>query len=172
MNTFYYDKGYRLLLALLFLLCLAAIALGYYSDKGTVPMKLAAAFSLAVIVYLVPACISRVRVDGDMIYTRSLMGSRSLRLPDVDSISVIKLKGRYVILLLTEAQYVSISTHYWDFMQLKDLLREHIPTAAFEKLEQISELDVQAANKRLKLTVAAVCLLFTAVILYFNFIRQ
>jgi hypothetical protein len=162
MIVFRFGNIYKAFTVLLF--ALSCVALAMVWQGGSLAIAIFMSVGVITLICVVHAFRAKVCVDDGMIYTQTLFGARSLRLMDVNTISMIKLKGRYLFFLMTDDKYVAVNTVYADFVGLRDSLRSQIPATVFEPMERVSEAELAAATKRMNMIMAFVLVAYVVIV--------
>ncbi|MGE4265834.1 MAG: hypothetical protein AB7F25_00225 [Deferribacterales bacterium] len=104
--------------------------------------------------------ISRVSVENGEVSLRNLMGSKSIKLSELEEIGIVNLRWRVILILSDPHKFVFISSLYGDFEEFVNMLRASVPEGVKPSLDKITHKLIRRKKIFLFLLMAAGSLFF------------
>jgi len=87
---------------------------------------------------LVSMLISRVNVENGEISLKNLMGSKSIKMAELEEIGIVNLRWRVILILSDPHKFVFISSMYGDFEEFANMLRSNVPDSVKPSLDKLT----------------------------------
>jgi hypothetical protein len=119
-----------------------------------------ALFFLPIVIYMITL---RVKLTETSIVKYSLFGSREINMADVTEVSIMPLRGRYLLLLMTDKSHIFISSIIQSYLTIHSALIDRLSIDVKAPLEKISPDMLKKKERTLSIalfllfTVLAVC---------------
>jgi len=142
-----YRIRYRIILHLFALLVTSLYYCGTLLYANPSPSKyLLIGMVTAIIGYNVIAFKFRwIEIEGDKMTLHSIYGKKTVMASEVEEVAIIKLKGRFTLLLADAHKFVFISSFYEGFDKIVEFLKDRVTDQARVPLEK---LDFKEIKKR------------------------
>lgn len=152
---------------LLFFCCsVVCFAVIYSRGDSRIGTVLAGTVVLIMLTYVIHAFTALIRIDGNTIQTRSFFIKRSVKLPDIEDVTKIKLKGRYIFFLISMESYVVISSLFDNFLSLKKQLNENMQPDSCKVLNSVSDEDIAKSIRNRNVALIVIFAIFVFVTYY------
>ncbi|WP_303852074.1 hypothetical protein [Seleniivibrio woodruffii] len=87
---------------------------------------------------LVSMLISRVSVENGEINQRNMMGTKSIKMSELEEIGIVNLRWRVILILSDPHKFVFISSMYGDFEEFTNMLKENVPDSVKPSLDKLT----------------------------------
>lgn len=171
MSVFKIDNYYKYMLLAISVLCVAVLALDFYTNAKQIELFLmGTASGFAVLITLYTWSI-KIWTENGALCKRTLFGVKTVEMTAVDEISVITLRGRYLFMILTPGSFIMLSTMMENFPALKDILKNNITEKVFAGMDNIGNDRIARKKTVMKLMLAGL-LVSSAVILVYIYLNR
>lgn len=170
MKIYKIDKSYLFLLVFLLFSSIVFLISHTQVKSYNIKFVLIGFLILFILFNLVNLLNKRVIIDSENIEIRSLFGSKKLRFFDIEDITPVKLKGRYLFILSDSEKYGFLSSMFENFDEILNILKENAQNEEIKnRLSHFSRKDF-LSKKRLFVTFLIVANIFLLAASIYNFI--
>jgi len=99
---------------------------------------------LFIIFNIINLLAKKVEITDEFINIKSLTGNRKLKFDEIEDITPLKLKGRYIFIISDREKYGFLSSMFSDFQEIFHIIKEKVNSEIQEKLSTLTEKDFKS----------------------------